>query len=142
MFSPQRHAMEWMKKNKRRDMTKVLGGVMDDGLQKDCVVIEMHKGGNYTDYIFRNKDKQEYKQRCWGNYQGFYKLGATYDIIILTRVGDVRIEGAEGRFSLVSIKDNTVQLTSKRIGDLYAYARNNKLKMTDRIIVKNTLKRG
>ncbi len=129
-----RDAMAWMGKHASRDMSTKIGGVMEPGKHDRAECIEVWDSGSYKDYIFRNTDCQEFKQRVYKD-KHIYKLGSQYSLIIKAGFGDVEISnGADGSYRLLN-KQGTCLLSSRKVGELYSYARTNGLNIIYNSIV-------
>jgi hypothetical protein len=115
-------------------MSTKIGGVMEPGRHDRCECIEIWDSGSSKDYIFRNSDNQEFKQRVYRD-KHIFKLEAFYTLVIKAGFGDVEVStGADGNYRLIN-KQGTCLLSSRKVGDLYAYARTNGLNIIYNSIV-------
>jgi hypothetical protein len=104
------------------DLTKQLGGVLGVGTHKNVRCVEKWDGGDSTDFIFRNGDGQEHRQRVWkkARYSMSFKLGAVYNIKIEMSTGTHKIDATpEGGYNLVSLYNGVSELKSYTISACY-----------------------
>ena len=127
-FAPFREAYQWVAANRKKDVSTNIAGVAGPGIHTGTCV-EFKQGKDYTDYIFQTKDKLLHKERCWKGAQTKFKLGSIYQFEIVAGFGTHRIDISADEYSLVSLKDGRVTLTSGTIRDLYEYVKENNFKL-------------
>lgn len=121
-------ALAWMKKNRGRDVSTSIGGVMLAGIHK-AVCYEYKQGSGFTDYIFRSSDNLLHRERVWSGGKG-YKLGTAYTFeLALGGDGSHRIEAANGEYKLINLSTGSADLSSTAIKDLYQFVKEHKHKL-------------
>jgi hypothetical protein len=96
--------------------------VLGVGVHKNVQCVEKWDGADHSDFIFRNSDKQEHRQRVWlkARVQRRYKLGAFYNITIEMSEGTHRIDASpDGGYALICLYSKKVELKSFTVAACY-----------------------
>lgn len=128
-YKPFFDSLAWMKKNRGREITTPIGGVMNVGLHKACVV-EYKDGGQYVDFVFQSVDRQLHRERTWGSWRNKYKLGTWYELeLVLGGDGQARIEAGGGTYKLILLSSGMSIFESDSIRDVYAFVKDENIKL-------------
>ena len=128
-YEPFRRALDWMKKNRGRDVTTNIGGIMGPGIHK-AIVQEKIDGGNTVDFIFQSTDRLLHKERTWGKGRLRYKLDTVYEFeLMYGGDGTHRIEATNGTYNLIALRSGQPVFAAESIRQVYQYVNENKFKL-------------
>jgi len=128
-YAPYFEALDWMKKNRGRDVTTTIGGVMATGMHK-AVVVEYKETENFKDVIFQSTDKLLHKERTWGRGRERYKLGTMHEFeLMYGGDGTHRIEAGSGDYKLIELQSGVSVFAANSIRQVYQYVADHKFKL-------------
>jgi hypothetical protein len=122
-------ALTWLGKHKKVNVSREIGGALGPGIHT-ATVIEYVNGGGYTDFVLESPDKHYHKERVWNKRTWNPPLGTKWKFE-LDYAGDGKhyiVRGGD-KYSLIEDTYKKCVLESERIRDLYAYIRDNNLKL-------------
>lgn len=129
-YSPFFEALAWMRKNRGRDVTTAVGGLMGPGIHR-AIVQEYRDSADYRDWIFRSSDKLLHKERTWGRGRERYKLGSVYELeLVYGGDGSHRIEAAGDQYKLVHSASGDTVFAAASIREVYSKVKELRLKLT------------
>ena len=122
-------AQTWMKKNKGRDVSVQVGGVMQAGVHQ-ARVVEVWQSKDWNDIIFRSVDNMLHKERCFGRSRTRYRMNGLYQFeLAYATDGNCRIEAAGGTYYLLHLISGARIFESEVIKDVYAYVKEHSFKL-------------
>ena len=142
VYRPLKEAKKWLGKRRHRDLTGNLGGVLDPGFHRDCIVLEskLIPPRSYR-LTIGYEDGPVIEQDFSYSQARQLQLGTKLDIVVKKSKGGYSIiVDSERTYKLIRTKDRQLEAKSTKIQDLKRIARAKGFQLTTNFIIKWTVK--